>query len=416
MNKKTQPKSTKNNKMLAIKLQQIAIPDYSEKIISGQKYVRWGVDNKFPDFLQSLMNRSAIHNAILTSKASDAFGKGLVISDEAKDVLTKAFCKHPNPYETIDDIYKKLIFDYVLYGSAALNVVWDADKTHIAELYHVDTAKIRCGKKNERGIIETYYFSNSWNKSYNVSCTEIPAFNPNKRIGSQLLYITDYRPGSEYYSLPSYSGALTAIATDIEISNFHLSHLKNGMSPSKMITFTDGRPSEEEEQTLVNQITDTYSGTDNAGKLLINFVDSQDKTPVVETLGGDNLGDEFIQLEQSVLNQILAGHRVTSPLLVGIRGENQGLGSNSNEILEAFKVFVNTVIRPIQDTIIKSLNNVIKYTRGYQDMLFEPTTNTPIDFTFTESILTQICTKNELREMINLEPLEEEQKKELENE
>jgi hypothetical protein len=184
-----------------------------------------------------------------------------------------------------------------------------------------------------------------------------------------------------------------------------------------MITFTDGvPPTEEAEQDIINRIQDTYTGTDNAGKMLVNFVNAPERTPQVDTLGGDNLGDQFIQLEQSILNQILAGHRVTSPLLVGIRGENQGLGSNSNEILEAFKVFENTVIHPIQECIITPLNKIIQYTRGYDGMKLEPTTNSPIDFTFTEATLLQILTKDELRQMIGYEPHDIEQKNELENE
>lgn len=400
------------SKLMRLAFQQVEIPDWNEKVVTGQSFVRWGSDNRFPEFLQSLMNRSAVHNAIIMSKVRNSFGKGLLVSDEMKDVLTKAFCKHPNPYLTMDELYRRLIFDYVLYGCAAVNVIWDSDGEHIAELYHIDTAKIRSGKKDMRGVVETYFYSDGWNKG-NRHYVEIPAFNPDRRYGSQLLFISDYRPGTEYYSLPSYCGALTDIATDIEISNFHLSHLKNGMSPSKMITFTDGVPSDEEEQELVERVQETYTGTDNAGRTLINFVDSPERVPVVETLGGDNLGDEFIQLENSTINKILAGHQVTSPLLVGLRGEN-GLGNNANEILEAFNLFISTVIKPIQDVILKEINGLLEYTRGYDGMELEGTVNSPVDFVLSEPSLLKILTKDELRELIGKLPLTEEQRKELE--
>lgn len=415
MNKKqtNQRYTSRNSKLLRrMTFQQVEIPDYSEKVITGQSFVRWGADNKFPEFLQSLMNRSAVHNAIIMSKTRNSFGKGLVISEDMKDILTKAFCKHPNPTQTMDELYKRLLFDYVLYGCAAINVIWDADGQHIAEIYHIDVGKIRSGKKDMRGNVDTYFYSDNWNRGCK-NYVEIPSFNPAHPIGSQLLFISDYRPGTEYYSLPSYCGALTDIATDIEISNFHLSHLKNGMNPSKMITFTDGVPSDEEEQELIENIQDTYSGTDNAGRMLINFVDSQDRTPVVETLGGDNLGDEFIQLENSTINKILAGHQVTSPLLVGLRGDN-GLGNNANEILEAFNLFISSVIRPIQDVILKELNTLLSYTRGYEGMELEATVNSPVDFVLSEATLLRILTKDELRELIGKEKLTEEQRKELE--
>ena len=139
----------------------------------------------------------------------------------------------------------------------------------------------------------------------------------------------------------------------------------------------------------------------------MNFVDTPEKAPKVDTLGGDNLGDEFIQLEDSVLNQILAGHKITSPLLVGLRSENNGLGSNADEIYNAYQVFVNNVIKPIQDEVLKVFNDILPYTKGYEGVELSGTLNTPIEFTYSEQTLTQICTKNELRERIGLDPIEE---------
>ena len=404
---RTKTNTKTSSKLLSVKLSQIELPRFEEKNITGTPYVRWGKDNRWPNFLQGLADRSGLHNAIITTKLDYAFSEGLVPLTDSKDAVTNLFISHPNPFESLNDLYKKLLYDYILYGVFAINIIWDKDREHIAELYHVDVSKIRCGRKDERGFIKDYFYSDNWLKSNSSSYKTIKAYNPKEKIGSQILFFTTYRPGVEYYALPSYTGAIESIATDIEIVNFHLSHLKNGLAPSKMITFTDGMPSTEEAQNLQQQIEDTFTGSDNAGKMLLNFVNSPDKAPQVDTLGGDNLGDQFIQLESSVLNQILSGHRVTSPLLIGIRSDNNGLGSNSEEILEAFQIFANTVIKPIQQDVVKILNDLIKYTKGYAGAILEPTLNTPINFTFSEATLTQILTKDELRKMIDYKPLDE---------
>lgn len=416
MGRQAKPQSTTvkaTTKILPISLQQIKLPIFNEKVFSGQEYVRYGEDNRFPQFLQMLCDRSALHNAIITTKVDYAYGSGFNFEDSEGNLLTKAFINHPNPYEDLNSIYKKCLYDYILYGAFSINVIWDADKEHIAELYHCDTSRIRSGLKNRFGVVENYFYSDNWLKTYTKGFTKIPTFNTKDRKGSQLMYVKEYRPGITYYALPSYCGALNSIATDIEITNFHLSHLLNGMSPSKMITFTDGIPSDEEERMIKRQIEDVYTGSDNAGKFVLSFVSSPDKVPNIETLGGDDLGDQFIQLESSVLNQILAGHKVTSPLLVGLRTDNNGLGSNSEEILEAFHVFTNTVIKPLQEVVVKAFNELIKYTKGYNGLVLEPTINTPVEFTYSESVLTQICTVNELRERIGLTPIE---KNSIENE
>lgn len=413
MSKPTIQKPTKDNrggmnaKVIPLKMQQINLPIFSEKMYTGQKFVRYGDDNLFPQFLQTLADRSALHNAIITNKLNYAYGRGFVYDAGMKDVLTEAWMKHPNPYESINDIYKKCLYDYILYGAFALNVIWDADREHIAEIYHCDVSKIRCGMKDRFGRVKEYFYSDIWYKTALRDYESIPGFDPNNRSGSQILYCKEYRPGTEYYALPSYCGALNAIATDMEISNFHLSHILNGMAPSKSITFMDGVPSEDQEREIKAQIESLYTGSDNAGKFLLNFVNSPEKAPKIDTIGGDNLGEEFIQLESSVLNQILAGHMVTSPLLVGLRTDNNGLGSNAKEIQEAFEVFTNIVIKPIQDEVVKVFNNILEYTKGYEGLTLEPTINIPVKFTFSENILTWICSKDELREMIGKEPIEE---------
>ena len=53
-------------------------------------------------------------------------------------------------------------------------------------------------------------------------------------------------------------------------------------------------------------------------------------------------------------------HRVTSPLLIGLRDmSGGGLGSNADEIQNAQRLFTNTTIKPYQDLIIDCLNDIL---------------------------------------------------------
>ena len=105
------------------------------------------------------------------------------------------------------------------------------------------------------------------------------------------------------------------------------------------------------------------------------------------------------------MQNVLSAHRVVSPLLVGIRTENNGLGSNANEIENAFEMWSNVVIKPYQSKVSKALNLLAMFTPNYDGWKYEPTTISPITFTFSEATLTQILTKNELRDKIGYEAL-----------
>lgn len=406
MTKKTTQSSTNHSSVIPLELQQIKLPQFEEKIVTGKEYVRFGDDNLFPQFLIALCNKSSLHNAIVTSKLNYAFGKGLLLED-VKNASTRLFTVKCNPRDSLDEIYRKCLWDYILFGSFCINVIWDTNKEYISQIYHVDIANIRSGHADRFGDVKAYYYSDNWMKcTGNDKCKKIDAFDATNREGSQLYYFKDWRPGCTYYSLPSYVGCLNSIATDAEITNFHLSHLKNGMCPSKLISFTNGYPTSDEEMKIKRQLEDLYTGSDAAGKFLLSFTDDPSKVPVISTLSADNLDEQFIQLEESVLQQILSGHKVTSPLLVGIRNGG-GLGNNTEELMTAYQIFQNTVIIPLQIPVVNALNMLLSFTKGYNGGTLQTTSVTPVSFTWSESILSQILTKNEMRARIGLGPIED---------
>ena len=389
-----------NDKLIVISLSQVELPTFTETR-GNTEWIKYGSDNAFPLKLQDLANRSALHNAILSSKVDNVCGNGLTYEKE-KDKKTDTFLEYANPYETLNDIMRKVVYDYVLYGGYALNVIWSKDRKSIAEVYHIDFAKIRSGKMNAEGIVTEYYFCRDWNNYRKTEYTPvmIPAFDVKNKAASQLMYVKEYRPGLEYYPLPSYVGALAYIEVDSEISNFHLAHIKNGMTPSVMISFTNGTPSEEERRKIKKQLQEQYNGTDNAGKIIVTFTEDETKVPKIQTLTPSQLDKQFIQLQDTVLQNILSGHKVTSPLLVGIKTEGQ-LGG-ANELATSWELYFNTVIKPMQDIVLRSINKIGNI-NGAQPL--DIVSKQPISFNWSESILANILTKDEMRDMIGLESL-----------
>lgn len=360
--------SNKNN-IEVMNFSQIKLPTFTEKSYSSKPYISYGSDNKFPYFLQELAKRSSLHNAILQSKLDYAYDKGLEVTDS--NLASDLFINHPNPQESLNDIYRKCLSDFIMFGGYCLNIIWSQDKQNISEIYHIPFETIRCGKKNERGQVETYYYSADWSK-YNAEYKTIPAFSYNNRVGSQLLYEKRYQSGCYTYPLPSYQGAITDIATSTEISNFHLANITNNMMPSVMITFTNGIPSEEERRTIKAQFEEQYTSTDNAGKFILSFVEDETKAPKVDTLNSSDNGEQYLNLYNTIQTSILAGHQIVSPYLVGIRSDGVSFGSGT-ELANSFKLFYNTVITNIQSKVVTTLNNVLKLTAGWEHAELEAT-------------------------------------------
>ena len=149
--------------------------------------------------------------------------------------------------------------------------------------------------------------------------------------------------------MPGYFGALNDIETDVEISKYNLSVIKNGMFSSKMIVFNDGKPTDEIKAKIEKDFKKKFAGSENSGNFMLVFNTDPAKAPIVQDLSTTDLDKLFDQLNKTTQGEIFSGHGVTSPMLFGIRTEGQ-LGGRS-EIVEAYEIFKNTYVNEKQQAI-----------------------------------------------------------------
>jgi hypothetical protein len=162
---------------------------------------------------------------------------------------------------------------------------------------------------------------------------EYPSFNPTTREKKQVYYFKFYRAGQDEYPLPEYVSALKYIEIDTEIANFHLNSIKSGFSAQTLIQLFKGQPTPDEARKTIKRFKDNFTGTDNAGSVIIQFNDPNETPSQINNLTPSDFDKLFLQLNQSVQQEIFSGHRVTSPMLFGIKTEGQ-LGGRS-ELIES---------------------------------------------------------------------------------
>jgi len=185
-------------------------------------------------------------------------------------------------------------------------------------------------------------------------------FNPHKKHEEpkQIFYYSPYRPGQRYYPLPDYVGALKVIDLDSEVDTFHIANIKNGLAPSLAITtFTNADPDErmEIEQMLRLQ----YQGAGNAGQLMYMDVDSPENAPVITPINSNGSDDYYITINDMVKEKILTAHRITSPEIFGIM--TPGKLGGKDEVTDAYLLFINTVVRPYQQTLLTHVEDFLEF-------------------------------------------------------
>lgn len=391
--------SYKNN-IITLKFTNDKVPQFVEQ--KQKDWVKYGEENNYPQYLVLLFNRSAKHNAIITSKQLYIAGKGWIFDQstmQGEEVVSlQAFIDNPNPYETLNDLSKKTILDNELFGGCYLKVVATKGNKGV-QIYHVDYCDVRSNEDNTE-----FYYSNEWidisgNENSRPEFKTYPAYDPNKKQAESIYYYKSYRPNLKTYTLPEYIGAVPAIITDAEIANFHRAEIQNSFKGSKMVTFVNGVPSDDEMNATKRRLNKQFMPTDGAGQIVIDFADDKDRVPIIQDLDSGNFQDKYNALNDTIQQEIFVGHKITSPMIFGVRVQGQ-LGGRA-EMIDAFNLFTNTYVAPKQE-VQEQIFNIFAPIKGKLKIKQLE----PIMPSFSEQTLQTILTKDEMREIIGRKPLE----------
>jgi hypothetical protein len=323
-------------------------PQYTERV-SRLGWVNYGEDNLYPDYLISLMNMSAKHNAILKRKSMMIGGNGWDTSN--LDGVAISFLSNSYNELNLDQIVFRSAYDLELFGSFALEIIYSKDKTKIAEINYIPVNKVRLSEDNE-----SIYFCNDWTNLRKFAPIKYPVYNPKNKTSNQILYVKEYRPGNEYYSQPEYISCVNWIELEYHISAFHLNQVKNGFMPSMIINFTT-IPADDKMDEIIRQLKNDYSGAQGETVMFL-FSDGIDRAAQITPITLNNSDERFIQLNKEITQGILVGHSVTNPGLFGVSQEGE-MGQKS-VILESLEMFQSMYISPKQQLIEDIYNKLLK--------------------------------------------------------
>ena len=330
-----------------------SLPIINEDTKTRYAWVPFGVygHDDFFAACTAAFNVSTSNAACIEGIADLIYGKGLYSKNiQFNDLLQKLI-----PQEEV----KRVAFDLKLYGNSAFQVYWNDAHTKIIKLFHVPIQNLRAEKIWNNPKIENYFYCTDWFDSRAVKHKKkLPAFGTSDEK-CEILYIKNYCPGLYYYSLPDWISALQLAVSDGEISNLHFNNITNGFLPAVMINFNNGVPAPEERQTIEDLLQAKFTGTDNAGRFMVSFNDDAANKPTIDTINIESLHEKYEYVADYVQDRILVAHRVTSPLLFGVRTKANGFSSNAEEMKTAFSIMQTMTIAPFQNLILNSLDTVL---------------------------------------------------------
>ena len=328
------------------------------------KWISYGIEGA-DDFFSILTSRyegSQTNQACINSLADMIYGKG--VKSRGDDDATSNYLYSL----TTETELKKIILDFKLYGNAAIQITYSPDRTKIIGFYHLPVSTLRAERVNEQGEICGYYYSPDWDNK-KIKPTRISAFG-HSTDEIEVAYIKSYSPMKFYYSTPDYYSCIQYCAVEEEISNLHLSNIRNGFLPTSIINFNNGMPPIEERAVIENAIRNSFTGTSNAGKFVLSFNENPEYATTISPINIPNLHNQYEIISKEAEASIIKAHRITSPLLLGIRDSVKGFSSNADELKTSYDLMYALVINPTQQELLLVLEELLNYNNIEADNLY----------------------------------------------
>jgi len=368
----------------------VNLASYNRPKISEDKnrdWVEYGDDNDYYSYLIDLYTNSTTNHSIINGISNMIYGKGL----DALDSNSK-----PDEYAAMRSIFsdsclRKIILDLKLLGEGSFQVLYQKGEVKKAE--HFPRQTLRAEKCNEDGEIEAYYYHPNWKEVKRSDKPQrIAAFGFGNGNEPEIKVVKKYVSGYDYYCPVDYQGGLAYAELESEIADYLINDVQNGFSGTKVVNFNNGVPDREKQMQIKSDVMRKLTGA-RGEKVIIAFNNNAESKTTVDDIPLNDAPQHYEYLSNECSAKLIVAHRVTSPLLLGIRTENNGLGSNADEIKTAALLFDNITIKPYQDLLTDCMDDILAVNGISLKLYFK--TLQPLAFIDTDNAITDEAREEE---------------------
>jgi hypothetical protein len=330
----------------------------------NKPYILWGnVNNDYPQFLLQVKESSPVLSVAIDSKVNMSYGEGVEIEGMGNPMV--------NRYETLSELYYKLLYDYWIFGAWSLETIPNRESTAIESIYHLPFQNVRVGKKDydeHDREMDWFYYSTEWqlmNKN-NKKITKFHGLDLSRRgEARQIYYWKNYSPSdNEHYPITPYQSGINAAVIEAEVFDWHKRNLATSLMPNLFVSLV-GSPTPEEKELVYDELLRSYQGK-TGQKVMLAFSDTPEGRPEIQTIQNQANDTFYTEVLQMCVQSILTANQISSPLLLGIQtfGSNP-FSQNADELVVATKHMMEMVIKPNLRKFNQGLENVLslKYNR-----------------------------------------------------
>lgn len=325
---------------------------YNEKTeeLKRSGYISYGRYNDFYVQINSLLEKSPIHKAIVRTKIDMISGNGLTV--ENADALSTDFLFNKYSKEDVEKVIQRFSEDLTIYGGAALKIYRSNDRTKIAKVEYIPVYNLRWTTNRKKLVYSDDWFIRSDRYEYEL-------FDVDSDEAQSILLFDNTMSNMSSYPRPDYLPAIDYIITEEYVASHHKNNANNGWFPSGILNFPY-LPSADEIDETINRLKKQYQSAKNSGTVMVTFSEPGGTGVSFTPISSNNNDEKFLGLLDKLEEKILQGHQINSPVIVGIKTGSSVI-SNGEEILNALSVFQATYVNPIQKKIEDIFNDLLRY-------------------------------------------------------
>lgn len=371
-----------SNSIHAVKMASWKAPKLTTKLEGGM--VKFGVDNRYPDYLIRLYDESPIHGAIVEFSAEMVAGMGFEWEKPLSDAERLVLFGEDGEMGFLEGISLDLMLHSGFY-----NEVVFGPSGEFQSIFHTPFEQPRMVVNENTEEIVHWLSACEWKSTQN-STKNIKRFAPfdpdgflvdeNGEEVRQLYHYFKKSPGMTFYPKPAYHKGFRAIELEINFLSLHLNNILNG-NVTMHVLEVQGDYSQEEK----DEFKSTYEkkiGPEGQRNMVVFNDGSAGPLVHLHAIESTKEDKKYIDLDKLNSNKICAAHSI--PPSLGAAITSHGLNSTGDEYEKAYQLYFNTKILPNQNRIVKKLNQLF-HEVGFPNSIKGIITRNPFGITTTES-------------------------------
>lgn len=337
-------------------------PFVSEEI-TRNKWVWFGSDNLAPERWRELADNSPPLGRCIDMAAMFMAGQGVEFVDKDGEVIEEAQARFQEwMTDTTEEEFMEAVFkDVALLGAFSVDVLPTKGnaldgRRPVARLKHRDAMRVRVGKPNESGVIDSYWTSLDWllyQRRKKYAPKPLVVWAPGK---SGTIYAKGYKQGKDFYGEPVWMPSINAAESCVSVIAYNRTQMETGFSGTVHMHFETDRD-EADMDKLYEAVKDSYSGATGEG-IFVTFGRKGEEVNLTHLERGDHAGelDGMYSHSEAIVVRTMLGPG--GGVLYGLEAKT-GLDGADAALRQAAQLFERTYAQPNRRLVTRWLTKLM---------------------------------------------------------